>query len=106
MALRGDEMGYHARHEARCHGPHLRCFPDSHDLRGPLHRDALVSWKDKPIMPNVFTYFLLPGYNLAAAIPLPSPFRLGMAITFDCILFCIPVWLVLQFRYWQRAESD
>jgi len=35
-------MGYHARHEARCHGPHLRCFPDSHDLRGSLHRDALV----------------------------------------------------------------
>jgi len=29
------------------------------------------SWKDKPIMPNVFTYFLLPGYNLAAAIPPP-----------------------------------
>ena len=57
-------------------------------------------------MPNVFTYFLLPGYNLAAAIPLPSPFRLGMAITFDCILFSIPVWLVLQVRYWQRAESD
>jgi len=64
------------------------------------------SWKDKPIMPNVFTYFLLPGYNLAAAIPLPSPFRLGMAITFDCILFSIPVWLELQFRYWQGAESD
>ena len=64
------------------------------------------SWKDKPIMPNVFTYFLLPGYNLAAAIPLPSSFRLGMAITFDCILFSIPVWLVLPFRYWQRAESD
>ena len=64
------------------------------------------SWKDKPIMPNVFTYFLLPGYNLAAAIPLPSPFRLGMAITFDCILFSIPVWLVFQLRYWQRAESD
>ena len=40
-------------------------------FRGPLHRDALVSWKDKPIMPNVFTYFLLPGYNLAAAIPPP-----------------------------------
>jgi len=35
-------MGYYARHEARCHGPPLRCFPDCHDLRGSLHRDALV----------------------------------------------------------------
>ena len=58
------------------------------------------------MMPNVFTYLLLLGYDLAAVIPIPSPFRLGMAIAFDCILFSIPVWLLLQIRYWHRAESD
>jgi len=64
------------------------------------------SWKDKPMMPNVFTYLLLLGYNLAAVIPLSSPLRLGVPIAFDCVLFSIPVWLLLQIRNWHRAGSD
>ena len=58
MALRGDAMGYHARHEARCHGPHLRCFPDSHDLRGSLHRDALVLMEGQADNAKCFHLFL------------------------------------------------
>jgi len=64
------------------------------------------SWKDKPMMPNVFTCLLLLGYNLAAVIPAPSLLRLGMAVAFDCVLFSIPVWLLLQIRYWHCAGSD
>jgi len=64
------------------------------------------SWKDKPMMPNAFTYLLLLGYKLAAVIPVPSPLRLGVAIAFDCVLFSIPVWLLLQLRYWHRAGWD
>src|SRR5215470_14738491 len=54
------------------------------------------SWQDKPMMPNFFTNLLLPGYALAEVIPVPSLFRLGMAVAFDSVLFGIPVWLLLQ----------
>jgi hypothetical protein len=63
------------------------------------------SWKDKPMMPNLFTYLLLPGYDLAAAIPVPSHLRLGIAIAFDCVLFSIPVWMLLQIRYLATHRS-
>ena len=64
------------------------------------------SWKDKPMMPNFFTYLLLPGYRLAEAIPVPSPLRFGMAIAFDCVLFGIPVWLLLQIRHLVTRKSE
>jgi hypothetical protein len=64
------------------------------------------SWKDKQMMPNLFTDLLLPGYRLATAIPVPSPLRLGMSIVFDCVLFAIPIWLLLQIRYLVTRRSD
>jgi hypothetical protein len=63
------------------------------------------SWKDKPMMPNVFTYLLLPGSHLAATIPAPSPLRLGLAIAFDCVLFSVPIWLLLQVRHLVTERS-
>ena len=64
------------------------------------------SWKDKPMMPNFFTYLLLPGYDLAAAIRVASPLRFGIAIAFDCFLFSLPIWLLLQIRYLVRHRSN
>lgn len=57
------------------------------------------SWKDKPMMPNVFTYLLLPGLHLAGAASMSPPVRLLLAIMLDCVFFGIPVWVVLQIRH-------
>ena len=64
------------------------------------------SWKDKPMMPNLFTYLLLPGYDLAALILVPSYLRLGIALVLDCLLFSIPIWVLLQIRCVVMRRSD
>jgi len=57
------------------------------------------SWKDKPMMPNFFTYLLLPGYTAAMSIPINHSVQLTIAVILDSLLFGIPVWLLFTLKY-------
>ena len=61
------------------------------------------SWKDKPVMPNIFTYLLLPGYRLSFFFGVHRYAQLLLAGVLDSVLFGIPIWLLLTAKgVWSR----
>jgi hypothetical protein len=61
------------------------------------------SWKDKPMMPNFFTYLLLPGYRAAIYVPVNHSIQLAITIVVDGLVFSVPFWLLLTVkRGWRR----
>lgn len=57
------------------------------------------------MMPNFFTYLLLPGYTAALSLPVSHPIQLAIAVVLDSLVFACPVWLVFavkdRFRHWR-----
>jgi hypothetical protein len=54
------------------------------------------SWHDKPMMPNAFTYLLLPGYRIGTYVAGNPFFQFAIAAVVDCFLFSMVVWLALM----------
>jgi len=56
------------------------------------------SWRDKPMMPNLFTYLLFPGYRAAVSFPVNHSLQLVIAIVLDGLFFSFPIWLLLTLK--------
>lgn len=55
-----------------------------------------LSWRDKPDMPNLFTYLLMPGYRTGKLLPVASPLQLTAAVAIDSLLFGFLIWVLLE----------
>jgi len=53
------------------------------------------SYRDKPVMPNFFTYLLLPGYRIGELVPTHHLLQMIIAVAFDSLLFGLPIWFIL-----------
>jgi len=50
------------------------------------------------MMPNFFTYLLLPGYRVGMLLPVNHSLQFAMGVIVDCLLFSIPVWLLMTLK--------
>ena len=60
--------------------------------------ERYFSWKDKPMMPNFFTFLLLPGYRVGMCLPLNHSIQLAVGTVLDWLLFSGAVWLLFALR--------
>jgi hypothetical protein len=53
-------------------------------------------WSDKPMMPTVYTYLLMPGWRFSDVLGVSGQSAVAACVAFETCLFAMPVWLLLQ----------